>query len=129
MKSLPSHGSFTYTIGQLEHLIASNETNPELFLSVFKKIRNHMTDLENQIMNSIFNNGDLEKSEPSLKLFEGVTGSTFAVLARSIGEAEEKYNAYFCEEPCPCGVADCKCFTWDEDDCDHSMEYTCEVKE
>lgn len=61
------------------------------------------------------------------KLYEGVVGSTFAVVARNLEEAEAKYDAYFSEEPCPCLVPDCKCFLWDEDNTDHMIELTTEI--
>jgi hypothetical protein len=36
-------------------------------------------------------------------------------------EAEAKYDAYFNQEPCPCGASDCSCVDY-SDDCYHITE-------
>lgn len=36
-------------------------------------------------------------------------------------QAEEKYDAYFSDEPCPCGVEDCSCVE-NSEDCYHTTE-------
>jgi hypothetical protein len=45
-----------------------------------------------------------------MKLYEmAVVTQVLTIRANSEDEAEEKYNAYFNDEECPCGQSECDC--------------------
>lgn len=50
-----------------------------------------------------------------------VVTQVLTIDALTQDEAEDKYNAYFNEEPCPCGNDDCDCVE-DSEDCYHNTE-------
>lgn len=120
---------FNHAISEIKNLIESGNTDSEAYLVAFKWMRHTTQELEDQVFKSIYYDGDLINSKPTLKRYFGVTGATFTVIAHNEEEAELKYDAYWNEEPCPCGKPECHCFDFDEDDVSHTMEEMGEVTE
>lgn len=57
--------------------------------------------------------------DAGMKLYEmAVVTQVVTVRANSEEEAEEKYDAHFSDEPCPCGGEYCDCVN-DSEDCYH----------
>lgn len=51
-----------------------------------------------------------------MKVYEmAVVTQVLTVQAGSAEEAEAKYDAYFSDEPCPCGAESCECVEDSED--------------
>jgi hypothetical protein len=47
-----------------------------------------------------------------------VVAQVLTIDALTEEDAEAKYDAYFNQEPCPCGADDCSCVD-DSEECDH----------
>ena len=50
-----------------------------------------------------------------------IVSSQLVIDAEDKEQAEEKYDAYFSDDPCPCGKDECDCVT-EEDEVFHYME-------
>ena len=51
-----------------------------------------------------------------------VVTQSFVFEADSAEDAEAKYDAYWADEPCPCGIDDCQCLQDEDEEVTHITE-------